>query len=141
MIFRLQEDIQDAETMAKVRMGSLCHGYFWALSEKFEFESYGIGMEIHNEIARRRKKGFWVEMVQLPPVPLDQIGNPGTITTPHGLPMDEIESESLQPFDDRSAMVELISIAYSEGMGSPPSSPPTSPGRTMTCPHLRREFN
>jgi protein EFR3 len=136
MIFRLQEDIQDAETMAKVRMGSLCHGYFWALSEKFDFESSGIGMEIYNEIRRRRMKGFSVEMVQLPPLPLDQIGNPGTITTQHGLPMDEIESESLKPFDDRSAIIELISIAYAETMGSPTSSPPTSPGRTLNVPIL-----
>jgi len=136
MIFRLQEDIQDAETMAKVRMGSLCHGYFWALSEKFGFESSSVGMEIYNEIARRRKKGFWIEMVRLPPVRLDEIGNPGTITTNHGLPMDEIESESLKPFDDRLAMVELISIAYSETMGSPTNSPPTSPGRTANAPIL-----
>jgi protein EFR3 len=136
MIFRLQEDIQDAETMAKVRMGSLCHGYFWTLSEKFGFESSSIGMEIYNEIARRRKKGFWVEMVRLPPVRLDEIGNPGTITTNHGLPMDEIESESLKPFDDRLAMVELISIAYSETVGSPANSPPTSPGRTVIAPIL-----
>ncbi len=136
MIFRLQEDIQDAETMAKVRMGSHCHGYFWALSEKFGFESSAVGMEIQNEIARRRKKGFWVEMVQLPPVRLDQIGIPGTIATHQGLPMDEIESESLKPFDDRSAMVELISIAYSEHVGSPPNSPPTSPGRSMSGPIL-----
>jgi hypothetical protein len=136
MIFRLQEDIQDAETMAKVRMGSLCHGHFWQLSSKFGFELSGIGLEIHNEIARRQRKGFWVEMVQLPPARLDQIGTPGTIITHQGLPMDEIESESLKPFDDRSAMVELISIAYSETMGSPPSSPPTSPGRTLNAPIL-----
>jgi hypothetical protein len=134
MIFRLQEDIQDAETMAKVRMGSLCHGYFWALSEKFDFESSAIGMEIYNEIARRRRKGFWVEMVQLPAIRLDQIGIPGTITPQQGLPMDEIESESLKPFDDRSAIVELISIAYSEHMGSTTHSPPTSPGRHMSGP-------
>jgi protein EFR3 len=136
MIFRLQEDIQDAETMAKVRMGSICHGYFWALSEKFDFDGSGIGREIHQEIARRRSKGFWIDMIRLPPVRLDQIGDPGAVSAHQGLPMDEIESESLKPFDNRSAMVELISIAYSENMGSPPNSPSTSPGRTFNQPIL-----
>lgn len=141
MIFRLQEDIQDAETMAKVRMGSICHGYFWALSEKFDFDSSGIGREIHQEIVRRRSKGFWVDMIRLPPVRLDHIGEPGAVNTQQGLPMDEIESESLRPFDNRSAMVELISIAYSENMGSLSSSPPTSPGRTFNLPIIGGNTN
>jgi hypothetical protein len=117
-------------------MGSICHGYFWALSEKFDFDSSSIGREIHEEIIRRRSKGFWVDKIRLPPLRLDQIGEPGTVTTQHGLPMEEIESESLRPFDNHAAMVELISIAYSENMGSPPSSPSTSPGRTYNQPIL-----
>jgi hypothetical protein len=135
MIFRLQEDIQEAETMAKVRMGSLCHGYFWALSEKFDFESSAVGRELQNEIRRRSDKGFWVDMVRLPPVPLDSLGMPG-VPTKQKLPMHELESESLLPFDDQITMVELISVAYSESMVSPPSSPPTSPGRSFSHPIL-----
>lgn len=135
MIFRLQEDIQEVETMAKVRMGSLCHGYFWALIEKFDIDSSSVGREIHNEIIRRRNKGFWVDMVRLPPVRLDQIGTPGYITTQQSLPMDDIETESLKPFDDRQTLVELIATAYSEHMGSPLSSPATSPGRNSSISH------
>lgn len=131
MIFRLQEDIQEAETHAKVRMGSLCHGYFWALSEKFDFETSAIGKEIHNEIYRRQSKGFWVKMIRLPPVPVKELGLLGTVSTHEGLPMHELESESLTPFDDRVTMVELISISYSESAAGIPISPAASPGRSF----------
>lgn len=129
MVFRLQEDIQEVETMAKVRLGSLCHGYFWAITEKFDLESSGIAVEIQSEIMRRRSKGFWVDMVRVPPVPLDHVGLPGEAVNQAQLPYDLVESESLRPFDNRETMVDLISIAYTESMMSPPSSPPTSPGR------------
>lgn len=136
MIFRLQEDIQEAETVAKVRMGSLCHGYFWALSEKFDFESSGIGREIHNEIYRRQSKGLWVKAIRLPPVSLNDLGIPGTISTHQGLPVHELESESLKPFDDRETMVELISLSYSENVAGMSSSPAASPGRSFSHPIL-----
>lgn len=78
MIFRLQEDILDAETpTAKIRLGSLCHGYFWAVSRKFNFESSPVGMAIQSEIERRRQKSFWVEQIRVPPTPLSKIGTPG----------------------------------------------------------------
>ncbi|KAI9732019.1 MAG: plasma membrane localization protein [Claussenomyces sp. TS43310] len=136
MIFRLQEDIQEVETLDKVRMGSLCHGYFWAVSEKLGFESSGVGRNIYNEINRRRNKGFWIEEVRLPPVPLDMIGTPGSIAPQQDLPMREIESESLTPFDDRTTMVQLISAGYSSSILSLTSSPPTSPGRSFSHPIL-----
>lgn len=137
MIFRLQEDIQEVETIAKVRLGSLCHGYFWALSETFDFEDSGIGREIQNEIIRRRDKGIWVNMVSMPPMFLDHIGTPGQATS-QDLPLtwQELESESLQPYDDRSAMIELISLAYSKAMATASGSPPTSPSRSFSHPIL-----
>ncbi|KAF4633302.1 hypothetical protein G7Y89_g4821 [Cudoniella acicularis] len=137
MVFRLQEDILEAETpLAKIRMGSLCHGYFWALSEKFEFDTSPIGRAIHNEIHRRKSKVFWVDRIRLPPVLLDQIGTPGSTTPQQGLPMEELESESLTPFDDRFQMVKLISLAYAESLAAPTISPPTSPSRSFTHPIL-----
>jgi hypothetical protein len=136
MIFRLQEDIQEVETMAKVRMGSLCHGYFSALVEKFNLESSSVAREIHSEIIRRQGKGFWVNMIRLPPVRLDQIDQPGTINTTPALPIEKLESESLLPFDNREGLVELIAIAYSEHMSSPSASPPTSPVRVSNQPIL-----
>ena len=140
MIFRLQEDILDVETpMAKIRIGSLCHGYFWALSERFDFESSPIGRAIHSEIHRRRNKRFWIDRIRLPPMKLDQIGTPGNASPHQALPHEEVESESLQPFDDRFQLVKLISLSYAESVASPPPSAPTSPGRSFTHPILSSE--
>ena len=137
MIFRLQEEIMEMETpLAKIRIGSLCHGYFWTLSEKFDFESSPIGRAIHNEIHRRRTKRFWVDRIRHPPINLDQIGTPGEKTPQQALPLERVESESLLPFDDRFQMVKLISLSYAESIASPPTSPPTSPGRSFTHPIL-----
>lgn len=137
MIFRLQEDIQDAETpIAKVRIGSLVHGYFWILTEKFDFETTGVGRAIHNEIVRRRSKHFWVEGVSIPPPLVELVGTPGMARPQPRLPLKEIESEALLPFDDRLAMVEFICTNYQEQSRSPPSSPAASPGRSFTHPIL-----
>ncbi|KFY23242.1 hypothetical protein V493_06004 [Pseudogymnoascus sp. VKM F-4281 (FW-2241)] len=136
MICRLQEDIQDAETLAKVRMGSLCHGYFWALSEKFDLRSSGIGMEIYDEIFRRQSKGFWAKIIQMPPVPLAELGIPGTIAPHEGLPTHELESESLTPFDDRETLVELIAVSYSQASAGSSTSPVSSPNRSFNHPIL-----
>ncbi|TAQ84649.1 hypothetical protein B7494_g7020 [Chlorociboria aeruginascens] len=141
MIFRLQEDILEAETpLAKVRMGSLCHGYFWHLSQTFDFESSPIGREIQSEILRRQRKRFWVDQICLPPIPLDQIGTPGQSDPQQGLPLEELESESLNPFDGRFQMVKLISLSYAESLSSPPISPPASPSRSFSQPPLSSGF-
>jgi len=140
MIFRLQEDILEAETpMAKIRLGSLCHGYFWTLSEKFDFESSPVGNAIHNEIHRRQSKMFWVNQIRVPPVPLSQVGTPGRATPEQALPQEELEQESLRPFDDRFEMVKLISLSYADSLGSPLPSAPTSPSRSFTHPILASE--
>ena len=106
MAFRLQEDIMEAEDpIAKIRMGSLCHGYFWAVSEKFDFDTSPIGRIIQNEIYRRKKKAFWVNRISIPPVPLSEIGIPGQASPQQDLPQEVLESGSLLPFDDRFQMV------------------------------------
>ncbi len=128
MIFRLQEDIQDAEAVAKVGLGSLCHGYFWALSEKFDFDTSPIGREIHGEISRRVNKGFWVDKVKVPPVRLNDLETVGS-TTAQRLPEEQLETESLTPFDHRSKMVDLIITSYSATESSLSISPAGSPGR------------
>lgn len=135
MIFRLQEDIQDAETpVHKVRLGSLVHGYFWILTEKFDFEGSIVGRVIHNEIVRRRSKNFWVDGVNIPPPSFDLTGIPGTVRRQPRLPIEEIESEALLPFDERLALVECICTAYQEQTTSPPQSPAASPGRSFSHP-------
>jgi hypothetical protein len=136
MIFRLQEDILEAETpLAKIRIGSLCHGYFQALSEKFDFDASPIGRTITNEIKRRRQKKFWVERIRYPPVPLDEIETPKQDESQSIVP-DMVESESLTPFDDRFQLVKLISLIYAQSVSSPPTSAPSSPGRSFNQPIL-----
>ncbi|KAI1160969.1 hypothetical protein F5B18DRAFT_630493 [Nemania serpens] len=142
MIFRLQEDIQEVEIpQAKVRLGSLCHGYFWALSERFDFERSASGKIIHNEIARRRSKGFWVEGVSIPAPVLESIGMPGEPGPQRSLSIDEIESEALLPFDDRLTVVDCICTDYREERTSPTVSPTASPGRGFSHPILGSTFN
>lgn len=137
MVFRLQEDIQEAETpLAKVRLGALCHGYFWTLTEKFDFENTVVGQAVQNEIVRRRSKQFWVDGIHVPPPILEQIGTPGAHRPQPNMPVDEVESEALLPFDDRPTMVECICANYGQGETSPPSSPSASPGRTFAHPIL-----
>jgi hypothetical protein len=137
MVFRLQEDIQDAETpVAKVRLGSLCHGYFWILTEKFDFENSVVGRAIQNEIIRRRTKNFWVEGIHVPPPIMELVGTPGVARPQPRMPLKEVESEALLPFDDRISLVEAICASYQEFTFSPPVSPTASPGRTFTQPFL-----
>ncbi|KAI1778908.1 hypothetical protein F4818DRAFT_402820 [Hypoxylon cercidicola] len=137
MIFRLQEDILEAETpLAKVHLGCLCHGYFWALSERFDFEASSVGRAIHNEIVRRRSKQFWIEGVHVPTPSLDLLETLGTAKSQSKMPTHEVESEALLPFDDRLGMVECICTNYKERAVSPPASPSASPGRVFSHPIL-----
>ncbi|CAI4210835.1 unnamed protein product [Parascedosporium putredinis] len=137
MIYRLQEDILDAETpLHKVRIGSLVHGYFWTLTECFDFEASVVGRAITNEIIRRRSKQFWVEGVTIPAPPIDRISTPGVSLPEAQLPLNEIESESLLPFDDRLSLVECVAVGYQEVTVSPAASPAASPGRTFAQPML-----
>ncbi|KAI8966460.1 hypothetical protein F5Y11DRAFT_156837 [Daldinia sp. FL1419] len=137
MIFRLQEDILEAATpAAKFHLGCLCHGYFWALSEHFDFEASPVGRAIHNEIVRRRSKHFWVEGVHVPTPSLDALETPGSPKSQSKVPSNEVESEALLPFDDRVGIVDCICENYKARAVSPPSSPSTSPGRVFSHPIL-----
>ncbi|KAL0937586.1 uncharacterized protein CTRU02_207318 [Colletotrichum truncatum] len=136
MVFRLQEDIPDAETpVQKVRLGSLCHGYFWAVTEVFDIENSAVGRAITNEVIRRRSKHFWTEGVAIPP-PAMEVITPGVSTSLTKMPADEVESEALLPFDDRTSLVESITASYADTSVSPPTSPAQSPGRNFSHPIL-----
>lgn len=137
MIFRLQEDIQDVESpVHKVRIGCLVHGYFWSITERFDCDATVVGKAIQNEIIRRRSKHFWVEGVHIPPPVLEQAGVPGMARAQMRMPLAEIESEALLPFDDRLNLVDCICTSYQESAISPPTSPAVSPGRSFTHPIL-----
>ncbi|KAJ4289661.1 plasma membrane localization protein [Kalmusia sp. IMI 367209] len=131
MILRLQEDIQTVENPgAKVRIGSLVHGYLWALSIALNFETSTVGKIIHSEISRRNEKGLWIKSIRVPPMHLDRIETPHS--EPVRLPADLVQTEALKPFDNRDALVDRIADGYAISLHSPPSSPPASPGRSMS---------
>jgi len=131
MILRLQEDIQGVENpSAKVRIGCLVHGYLWALSMALDFETSTVGRIVHSEISRRSSKGLWVDNIRVPPIPLDRIETPHA--DPAKLPTNVVQTEALRPFDNREALVDRIADGYSTSLHSPPSSPPASPGRSMS---------
>lgn len=135
MILRLQEDIQTMEDpKAKVRLGSLVHGYLWALTNKFRFEQSVIGNEIESEIARRQQSGMWVHGVQVPAIPLERISEVAS-SAPTQLTESTVESQVLRPFDHREQLIERIADSYTATIASPPATP-TSPGRSFSLPSL-----
>ncbi|KAL8770208.1 MAG: hypothetical protein Q9209_004050 [Squamulea sp. 1 TL-2023] len=140
MILRLQEDINInmifASPTAKLNIGSVVHGYLWALSEKFDLDGSWVGHEIHTEILRRKRHKLWLETVQLPPASLSAIMTITSTAFTERLPIPIVQQESLKPFDSRGALVDQIALSYSESIVSPPVSPPTSPGRVFSLPVL-----
>lgn len=138
MIFRLQEDIQTIENpKAKVRLGSLVHGYFWALAHKFGFEHSVVGNEIQTEISRRQQSSIWVHGLQIPAVPLERIAQVAA-DAPTQLTESTVESQALKPFDHREQLIERIADAYGASIASPPATP-GSPGRSFSLPTLSVE--
>lgn len=139
MMIRLQEDINLDEVIstptAKLNIGSLVHGYLWALTEKFDFDTSRVGREVHNEISRRKNHRLWLETIRIPPLPLDQIMS-ASVPLRENPPLPMLQQESLKPFDSRETMVERIAHAYAASIATPPTSPPSSPGRVFSLPIL-----
>ena len=131
MIWRLQEDIPTVENpICKVHIGSLVHGYLWALVDYFNIDTSRVGNEIENEISRRRSTGLWAKSIQIPLLSLDKtLGIPATPLA-ETLSSSTVRLASLKPFDHREGLVDRISEAYGILISSPPSSPPGSPGRS-----------
>ncbi|KAF2640660.1 hypothetical protein P280DRAFT_426795 [Massarina eburnea CBS 473.64] len=131
MVMRLQEDISTIESPgSKVRIGSLVHGYLWAVSTAMDFDTTSVGRTIHAEISRRNNKGLWVKEIRVPPMPFDRIETPHN--NPPKLPADVVQTEALNPFDLREALIDRIADGYASSLNSPPVSPPSSPGRSMS---------
>ncbi|KAL9124261.1 MAG: hypothetical protein Q9217_006394 [Psora testacea] len=143
MIMRLQEDINIDELIstptAKMNVGSLVYGYFWTLSEKFDFDASRVGYAIQTETLRRKKHGLWLDTIQIPPIPLDQIMPASSTLLSEKPAPPELQTESIKPFDSRAAMVDRISESYANTLTSPPTSPPSSPGRVFSMPILSGE--
>ncbi|KAK4694745.1 protein EFR3, partial [Lecanoromycetidae sp. Uapishka_2] len=140
MIMRLQEDINLDSVIstptAKLNIGSLVHGYFWTLCDKFDFDTSRVGFAIQGEISRRRQHGLWLDTIQLPPLPMDLIITAASRPLSEKPTLPILRRESLNPFDSRSSMVDRIAEGYANVIASPPTSPPLSPGRVFSLPVL-----
>ncbi|KAK5135465.1 hypothetical protein LTR08_005253 [Meristemomyces frigidus] len=127
MIFALQEDIARVESpIGKVRIGTLVHGYLWAVVEIFDFEHEITGKAILAEVARRKEKSIWVREMQVPPLS-EPSSSPST-----SISSEIIGHEELRPFDGRESLVDSILDRYQHSVVSPGPSAPGSPGRTTS---------
>lgn len=140
MVMRLQEDINVDELIstpiAKLNVGSLVHGYFWTLCDKFDFDTSNVGFAVQSEISRRKQHGLWLDTIQIPPLPLEQIMSAASRPLSEKTPSTVLQTESLKPFDSRPAMVDRIAESYASTVASPPTSPPASPGRVFNLPPI-----
>jgi protein EFR3 len=139
MIFRLQEVVLNNESedaaKAKVNVASLVHGYLWALTEKFDFETTRVGSEINAEIARRKRTALWLDKVRFPPMPVDQVVSASRLNEkPSVIPEDTVGT--IKPYLNRFDLVLEIANAYDNSRVDPLSSPPASPGRVFSVPSL-----
>lgn len=141
MIFALQEEIPKVEMpVAKIRLGSLVHGYLWQLCEEFDTSSDMVSQEVYGEIKRRREHGLWMQAISVPATALENI--PARSDTSSSIPeisSDSVDHEDLKAMDHRVALVNRIANAYDTNFANPPpSSPPTSPGRSFSVPAIER---
>ncbi|KAI7485687.1 hypothetical protein KC351_g3807 [Hortaea werneckii] len=139
IIFKLQEDIARVESpIAKVRMGSLVHGYLWALVEVFGINTPGVADDvasaIMDEINRRKDMELWMEVISYPTKSLDGVAKrdfSGTSALSK-ISEESVAHNELKAFDDREGLVGALWDAYRRSMLSPPPSLPGSPGRAMS---------
>ncbi|TKA23871.1 hypothetical protein B0A50_07006 [Salinomyces thailandicus] len=129
MIFALQEDIARTKSpVAKVRMGSLVHGYLWALVEVFGGDE-SVAEQVLGEVKRRQEKSLWVKELHYPPMAMEKVVDRqasgfSVMTT---ITEEAIAREELKPFDDRKSLVASVVESYERSIASPPTSAPGSP--------------
>jgi hypothetical protein len=141
MMFALQEEIPKVESpIAKIRLGSLVHGYLWHLCEEFDTAADVVSKEVYSEVSRRKQHGLWMLAITVPAAALERI--PAHADSSSSVPQlspDSIAHEDLKAMDHRDALVARIADAYNSNHGSGPSnSPPTSPGRSISVPAIDR---
>ncbi|EED19987.1 conserved hypothetical protein [Talaromyces stipitatus ATCC 10500] len=122
MVLKLQSE-SFATVTSQVHIGSLVYGYLAALTERFTFSSSRLGSAISAEISRRQKNNAWLEMVQYPPLPMNQIPSSAT----GSLSRPDLQ-EPLRPFTAVEDLVKHIEEAYNAALAAP-QSPPGSPGK------------
>ncbi|KAJ5119176.1 hypothetical protein N7526_010813 [Penicillium atrosanguineum] len=136
MVLKLQEDLFTSVDLgtsrARINIGSLVHGYFLAICEKFNLESTHAGVEIRNEIEKRQSKGQWLSRVKLPPTGLSDIA----IDDEKILNGDSDPPIALTPFQNLDGLIDGMDESYRETVLSPPQSPSSSPARGFNFPVL-----
>ena len=130
MILRLQDDGMSsgfASPTQRVNIGSLVYGYLWAVADKFDLvdNNNNIGAGILREIDRRKKLGCWNSIVQVPPLPLDEISSGDQGNDNKG--EEYASSHQLTSFQSTDELVDQLDRAYTTsftpgGGGSPTSS-------------------
>ena len=145
MVFALQEEIARIEgPLAKVRIGTLVHGYLWAVIEVFGCQDEIVGKDILAEIARRKGHGLWVRQIPNPPSdPFEEQGlnddewdPPEPDFKSRGEELEAMRKEELKAFDRRAELVDSVLDHYQKmTVASPaPPSAPSSPGRKFSIP-------
>ena len=136
MVMKMQDDLFTSVDLgtsrARINIGSLVHGYFLALCEKFNLESTHAGVEICNEIGKRQSKGQWLSRVKLPPAGLDAI----VVDDEKILNDDSEPLIAFTPFQNLDGLVDGMDESYRETVSSPPQSPSSSPARGFSFPVL-----
>ncbi|KAL4866789.1 protein efr3 [Aspergillus spectabilis] len=133
MVLKLQDDMFNLESLstpaAKVNIGSLVHGYLWALSENFDLDTYKVGKEIFTEIEKRKSRGIWLDSISFSLTSLDSIIRDDRHAVSHNIR----ETDKLTPFKGGAEeLVRRIEESYNHTM--PAHSPPGSPGRNLGKP-------
>jgi hypothetical protein len=139
MVFRLQDDLAEVEnSIVKVNLGSLVHGYLWALGVFFHFDAAATGRDIILEINRRQRNGLWLPELAVPALPLDEIERKFKQQEANRQSPENTDPVELKRFEHRSVLIDKISQGYSVTVASPPASPPTSPQRKFSSPILEQ---
>lgn len=138
MILKLQETALNADvlsTTGRVNVATVVHGYLWTIAEKCDFETSVVGHEINAEISRRKRFGVWFDKIKFPALPIEEICILPQVTEK---PAEYVEEtvETIKPFLSVSALVDEIATSYDNSLLTPPTSPPTSPGRLFSVPTL-----
>ncbi|KAL2855006.1 hypothetical protein BJY01DRAFT_204803 [Aspergillus pseudoustus] len=134
MILRLQDDIVVAESLrspaAMVNIGSLVHGYLWALLETFGLDTYRVGKEIFTEIEKRKSRGIWLDGISFSLSSLDSIIQD---SDRHAVGHNIRDTDKMTPFKNGvEELVRRIEESYNYAMST--QSPPGSPGRNIGKP-------
>ncbi|KAL2818887.1 hypothetical protein BJX63DRAFT_439592 [Aspergillus granulosus] len=134
MTLRLQDDIVVAESLrspaAMVHIGSLVHGYLWALLETFDLDTYRVGKEIFTEIEKRKSRGIWLDGISFSLSSLDSIIQD---SDRHAVGHNIRDTDKMTPFKNGvEELVRRIEESYNHTMST--KSPPGSPGRNLGKP-------